>query len=118
MGAVDADGDGLREGGDSSRTLTEKFAVGDVLLIAAGEREPGGEFRMRSESLADGFGFRERRQRFEGEKVRGFSPSCVRQDLNPISMELDEIGEGAGVVAVVFGTIVECRSVRARAMRP
>ena len=70
--------------------LAEEFAVGDVLLVAAGEGEPGGEFRMSREGLADGLGFGERGKRFEGEEVRRFSGRRRGKDIDALAMKLDK----------------------------
>ena len=55
--AIDADTDRLRKPGNGLRALAKKFAMGNMHLIAAGEREPYGDFRMLREGLTDRFGF-------------------------------------------------------------
>ena len=62
---------------------------------------------MGRECLANGLCLCERRQCFEGEDVGRFLPARIREYVDSVGMELDEIGEGAGVVAVIFGAIVE-----------
>jgi hypothetical protein len=85
--------------------------MSNVLAIGTGEGEPRGEFRMRREGLADGFGFGERWQRFKCEQIGDFSSLRFRESLNSLGMEFDEIVEGTGLVAVVFGAVVECCAV-------
>ena len=41
----------------------------------------------------------------------GASGALRGKDLDSITMEFDEVGEGAGVVAVVFGAVVKCCAV-------
>jgi hypothetical protein len=111
MRAVNSDCDGLRKSRDRTSALTEEFAVSHMLTVSTGEREPGGEFGMGCERLSDGFGFAERGQSFEGEKVRGFRGRRGGEDIDALSMKFDQVIEGAGVVAVVFGAVMECCAV-------
>ena len=107
VGTVNAYGDGLRKGGYGGSALTKEFAVSHVLVVAAGKREPGCEFGMGRERLADRFGFGERRQCFEGKEVCGFGWRRGGEHVNACAVEFDEIVEGAGVVAVIFRAVME-----------
>ena len=69
---------------------------------------------VRSESLADGFCFSKRWQCFKSEKVRGFCRRVRRRGLDALAMKLDKISEVAGVVAVIFGAVVEGCSIGTR----
>jgi hypothetical protein len=105
--AVDADGYGLGKRGDGCGALAEKLSVGYVFPVWTSEGKPRGEFRVWSECLADGFCFSERWECFEGENIRGLRWLRCGKHIDTLAMELDEIGEGAGVIAVIFGAVVE-----------
>ena len=83
------------------------MAVCDVLLIAAGECEPGREFGVGRERLADGLGFSKRGQRFKGQEIGNFFSVCVRKGRDALTMEGDQIIKGAVVVAVILGAVVQ-----------
>ena len=82
--------------------------MGYVLLVPAGEGEPGSEIRIGRKGLADGLGFFEGREGFEGE---GFPSLNARQNFDAGGMKGNEVGVGAVVVAMVFGAVVERRAV-------
>jgi hypothetical protein len=87
--------------------LTQQFAVSDVLVVATGEGEPGGEFGVRRKRLANGFSLGQRWECFEGEKVWRLQRRCGGEDTDAVAMELTEVFESADVIAVIFRAVVE-----------
>ncbi len=113
LGAVHADGDGLRECGNRRSAISEPLAVGCVTAVRAGEGEPRRQVGPGGESFADGLRLLERGQGFKGQQVGGLRAGCRGEDRDALAVELDQGGVGAVVVAVVFGAVMEGCSVRA-----
>src|ERR1035438_4844366 len=117
-GAVDSDGYGLRKARDNGGAGAEYLAVGHVLYIPAGEGEPGCQIGPGLERLGDGLRLFKRRESLKGQQAGGLGAGCGSQHINPLAMELNQIGECAAVVAVVLGSVVEGGAVRSERRGP
>ena len=112
-GAVDADGDDLssrhRVDVEQVRAFLDRFAMSGVAVVAAGETDVCGEFRVAGQSFEDGFGFGERRDGFEREEVG----LCLAHGGDAFVMEGDQPVMADVVAAVELCPVVQRRSIRA-----
>lgn len=112
--AVDADGKGLRERRSEGGAIDDRFAVGDVGGIAAGEADPDRDLGPGGKGFRDGACFVKRGNGFETKQIGGFRIGDAGEDLDALAVEAYEITVGAVVVAVVLGAIMESRAIRAQ----
>src|SRR5271170_425256 len=109
-GAVDPNGDDLRDRIKHRRAFRDSFAMGDAVLVPAGKAYPGSNLPMVPKGSDDGTCLFERGNGLEGDQVGvGFG-----EDGKPAGVEGDQLTEGEIVVAVIFGAIVQGRSVGAK----
>lgn len=85
--------------------------MGNMGGIAAGKGDPYGDFGPAGKSLSDGVRFLDGGDGFEGEKIEDLRLGGAGEDLDPLTVELDKIGMGAAVIAVILRAIVESGAV-------